>query len=257
VNATVSKNALVDELVAFIQRDGRGPGDRLPPIRELSRVLKVGRNAVRDGLLEAQTLGLVKIEPRQGVFVQSAAAGGRLNQMGRMIETVLSREEQNLFHLVDARLVVETEMAAEAARTRRPEDLLPLRQALEAVLSVGDDRLDYIEADENFHLTIARIAGNRVLFAFLEILWRLIRPAKSNLLLSPKNRGLNDREHRDLFECIVAGDAARARTKMDEHIRRGRTLLLDFACTTPPTARRHGENETSQPAKRKNGAKKS
>jgi GntR family transcriptional repressor for pyruvate dehydrogenase complex len=104
---------------------------------------------------------------------------------------------------------------------------------LETVLAAGDDRAAYIEADEAFHLAIARIAGNRVLLAFLELLWRLIRPAKSHLLLSPQDRRISDREHQELFQDIVAGDPARARSKMDEHIRQGRALLLDFACTLP------------------------
>jgi GntR family transcriptional repressor for pyruvate dehydrogenase complex len=226
----LSPVGLVDELTHYIRAEGFRPGDRLPPIRKLARVLKAGRNLVRDGLLEAQTLGLVKIEPRKGVFV----AGDRAEEgVCRMLERVLTRDEPNLFHLVDARLVVEAELTAEAARTRRPEDLLPLRQALERVLTVGDDREAYIEADEAFHLAIARIAGNRVLLAFLELLWRLIRPAKANLALSAQNRRLSDTEHQELFRSIVAGDAAAARAKMDEHIRQGRELLLDYACTLP------------------------
>jgi GntR family transcriptional repressor for pyruvate dehydrogenase complex len=230
VSTALSPVGLIDELTAYIRNEGFRPGERLPPIRKLSRVLMAGRNLVRDGLLEAQTLGLVRIEPRKGVFV----AGDRAEEgVCRMLERVLTRDEPNLFHLVDARLVVETELAAEAARTRRPEDLLPLRQALEKVLAAGDDREAYIEADEAFHLAIARIAGNRVLSAFLELLWRLIRPAKTNLALSPQNRRLSDTEHRELFQSIVAGDSAAARAKMDEHIRQGRALLLDYACTLP------------------------
>jgi GntR family transcriptional regulator, transcriptional repressor for pyruvate dehydrogenase complex len=233
VVATLSPANLVDELTAYIRQEGFRPGERLPPIRRLSKVLKAGRNLVRDGLLEAQTLGLVKIEPRKGVFV----AGDRQEEgVCRMLERVLTRDEPNLFHLVDARLVVEAELAAEAARTRRPEDLLPLRQALEKVLGAGDDRESYIEADEAFHLAISRIAGNRVLSAFLELVWRLIRPAKANLALSPQNRRLSDTEHQELFRSIVAGDAAAARAKMDEHIRQGRALLLDYACSLPQAA---------------------
>jgi GntR family transcriptional repressor for pyruvate dehydrogenase complex len=228
-----SSAGLIDELTAYIRNEGFRAGDRLPPIRRLSKVLKAGRNLVRDGLLEAQTLGLVRIEPRKGVFV----AGDRQEDgVCRMLERVLARDEPNLFHLVDARRVVESELAAEAARTRRPEDLLPLRQALEKVLAAGDDRESYVEADEAYHHSIARIAGNRVLSAFLEVLWRLIRPAKTNLALSPQNRRLSDTEHQELFRSIVDGDAAGARAKMDEHIRQGQTLLLDYACTLPEAA---------------------
>jgi GntR family transcriptional regulator, uxu operon transcriptional repressor len=160
--------------------------------------------------------------------------------------------------------MVETELAAEAARTRRPEDLLPLRQALEGILAVEDDRVKYIEADERFHLTMARIAGNRVLLAFLEVLLRLIRPEKATVLLSPQNRQLSDREHQELFQAIVAGDAEQARVKMREHLRQGRELLLDYACSIPATSsststadRRSGNNLSRATTRKKNGGKRS
>lgn len=227
---TTPSRSLVSDLLDFVRREGYGPGDRLPPIRQLSHTLGVGRNAVRDGLLEAQTLGFVKIEPRLGVFVKDA---GRADGLAPALEKVLTQEEQNLFHLVDARLLVEVELAGGAARTRRPEDLLPLRQALEAVLTCQGDQLDFIKADEAFHLAIARLPDNRVLFAFLQTLWRMLQPAKLNLLLSAKNRELTDREHRGLFQSIVDGDEDRARTLMRAHIGQGRALLLEHARTLP------------------------
>jgi DNA-binding FadR family transcriptional regulator len=262
VRETSAETGLVNDLRAFVRKEGYGAGDRLPPIRKLSRVLGAGRNVVRDGLLEAQTLGLVKIEPRQGVFVQGVFVQGghtgrRTDGFCRMLENVLGGEKQNLIHLVDARLLVETELAGAAARTRRPEDLLPLRQALENVLAAGEDRSAYIEADEAFHLAIARISGNRVLLAFLETLCRLIRPAKAPLLLSPQNRRVTDREHQELFQSIVVGDPARARKTMDEHIRQGRALLLDYARTipttfaAPPTEGRSKRRASSPQLKRK------
>jgi DNA-binding FadR family transcriptional regulator len=224
---------LVADLMDFMRQQGYGPGDRLPPIRELSTKLGFGRNAIRDGLLEAQTLGFVKIEPRLGVFVQELGAEGRADESASGLEKVLTQEGQNLFHLVDARLLVEVELAGEAARTRRAEDLLPLRQALEAVLGCRDDRLAFIKADEAFHLTIARIAGNRVLFLFLQTLLRMLRPAKMNVLLSSEGREHTDREHQQLFQGIVEGDADRARATMRAHMGTGRSLLLEFVRTMP------------------------
>lgn len=256
MNASVASNSVIEQLVAFIRNERYESGDRLPSIRRLSQVLKAGRNVVRDGLVEAQSLGLVKIEPRQGVFVQGQDLSGPATRIGRVLERTLQNEEQNLFHLIDARLTVETQVAAEAARTRRPEDLLPLRQALEAVIAAGDDRVAYIEADQQFHLTISRIAGNRVLSTFLEIVWGLIGPAKSNVLLSSPSRQLSDREHREIFECIVHGDGEGARTKMDAHIRRGRELLVEYACTAPlPANGRISSNQSK--SKRKIGGRKS
>lgn len=230
--ASAGRN-VVNDLMEYVHGAGYGPGDRLPPIRELSATLGIGRNAVRDGLLEAQTLGYVRIEPRLGVFLQDVESGGRAEGLATTLEKVLSQDEQNLFHLVDARQLLEVELAGEAARTRRPEDLLPLRQALEAVLTCQGDRLAFIQADEAFHLAIARMAGNRVLLAFIQTLLRLIRPAKMNLLLSADNREGTDQEHREIFQRIVECDVDRARAIMRAHLGKGRSLLLEYARSLP------------------------
>ena len=74
-------------------------------------------------------MGLVKIEPRLGVFVQELDPESPANALAHGWEKSLSQDERNLFHLVDARLLVEVELAGQAARNRRPEDLLPVRQA--------------------------------------------------------------------------------------------------------------------------------
>src|SRR5262245_48961241 len=118
--ATNQSTNLVGDLMDYVRREGYGPGDRLPPIRKLSEKLGLGRNAIRDGLLEAQTLGLVRIEPRLGVFVQDIDPVNPHDGLGPTLTKALG-QEHNLFHLVEARLLIEMELVAQAARNRRPE----------------------------------------------------------------------------------------------------------------------------------------
>src|SRR5262245_16114673 len=99
----------------FVRSEGYKPGDRLPAIRELSATLRHGRNAIRDGLMEAQTLGFVRIEPRLGVFLQSLDPG-HVDELPALKNG--AQENQNLFHVVDARLLVEVELAGQAALKR-------------------------------------------------------------------------------------------------------------------------------------------
>jgi DNA-binding FadR family transcriptional regulator len=219
---------VVQELVDYVRRQGLSRGDRLPSIRQLADSLDLGRNVVRDALMQAQTLGLVKIEPRLGIFVQNpeivAPADGA---------AFLESEEQNVFHLIDARLLVEVELVGLATQAQRPEDLLPLRQALDVVLQCQGDRRTFIEADEAFHLSIARVAGNPVLRSFLRSLFIQLRPAKMGVLLTPQDRQQTDQEHIDLFRSILERDADRARTALRTHLMKGRSLLLQRLHTLP------------------------
>jgi len=233
VSVTTAAKSLLPDLLDFMRRAGLGRGDRLPSIPQLATALGFGRNAIRDGLLEAQSHGFVKIEPRHGVYVQELPGTLRSDNARPPLEASTSVEGPNLFHLVDARIMVEVELAGEAARLRRPEDLLPLRQALEAVLAPHHERMELIQADEAFHLTLARIVGNFVLTEFLQSLLVQLRPAKLNVLLSHENRERTDREHRALFQALVDANVEQARCVMQAHVGQGRALLLAYARTLP------------------------
>ncbi|MGH7199991.1 MAG: FadR/GntR family transcriptional regulator [Planctomycetaceae bacterium] len=230
--STLSRDTTSD-LLEYIRRRGYVRGDRLPSIRQLADALGVGRNAVRDGILHAQARGLVKIEPRVGVFVQSPNAAPVADRPAEVLEHNLARGAYNVFHLIDARLLLEWELVGKAARAGHSEELLALREALEVVLADGEDRFAFIRADEAFHLEIARLAGNPVLLAVLRTLLELLRPVKEGVLLSAENRQLTDREHVELYRSLLDGKAEEAQSIMREHIAQGRALLLQQLRTVP------------------------
>ena len=67
------------------------------------------------------------------------------------------------------------------------------------------------------------------------------RPDGSLLIVSTEDRQVTDREHRELFQSIVAGDADQARTAMRAHIGKGRDLLMDYVRTLPQADADPGE----------------
>jgi DNA-binding GntR family transcriptional regulator len=125
------------------------------------------------------------------------------------------------------------ELAGNAARAGHSEELLPLRHALEAVLESWDDRAAYIAADEAFHLAIARLGGNPVLYEFLKRIWDMLRPMKMGVLLSLESRQRTDREHLELYRSLLNGEPERAQQLVREHIAHGRALLLEQLRTLP------------------------
>jgi DNA-binding FadR family transcriptional regulator len=52
-------NVIVDALVALIEREGLGVGDRLPPEIELAERLGVARSTIREVLKSWQSMGIV------------------------------------------------------------------------------------------------------------------------------------------------------------------------------------------------------
>lgn len=207
-------------LLELIQKRGLKVGDRLPNIRELAATLGVNTTAVRDALLQAQTMGLVRVLPRSGAYIQSLNYAPLVEALASTIEPALIQADHNLFHLLDARRVLEIELAGRAAASRKLEELLPVRQALEAMARIpeAERRGDYVEADIRFHIEIARLAGNSVLLTIQQALLGLLKSYLAQLPWSPQRRRLTDRSHAGIYSALVDGDPDRARAAMAEHL---------------------------------------
>ncbi|QEH35231.1 HTH-type transcriptional regulator LutR [Aquisphaera giovannonii] len=173
----------------------------------LSITLRVNPTAVRDALLQAQVMGLVRVVPRSGAYVRSLSYAPPVDALSGTIETALMQVDHNLFRLRDARRVLEVELAGRAAERRRLEDLPPLRRALEAMASLpeADRRGDYVEADIHFHTELARLAGNAVPLTSQQALLNLLRPHLTRLPWSPRRRARTDRSHAAIYTAPVDG----------------------------------------------------
>lgn len=211
---------VVEAILEVIQQSGLRIGERLPTIRELSVSLGVKPSLVRDALLRAQTMGLVRIIPRSGAFLQSLSFAPLVDALSSTLRPALMQQDHNLLHLLDARRLVEEDLASRAARLRRMEDLLPVRQALQAMVAtpVGDPREEYVKHDVRFHVDIARLAGNGVLLSMQQALLELLRPHLVQLPWTQDRRERTDRSHAAIYDALVAGDADRARKEMHDHL---------------------------------------
>ena len=98
------------------------PGTKVPSEREFTKELGVGRSTVREALNGLAMLGIVEIRHGQGVFVTGES--GRRSASRPQSRAALERGVTHEF--VEARLIVEVEVARLAARRRTDEDLARL-----------------------------------------------------------------------------------------------------------------------------------
>ena len=116
---THTQQDLVRALIRYIQTEGLATGDRLPPIRALAEQFEVTSSAIRDAQIQLQTMGMIKILPRSGAFVQSVSLEPLVGAMTDTLDNALMQADPSLFHLLDARQLIEVECAVTAARRRR------------------------------------------------------------------------------------------------------------------------------------------
>lgn len=233
---------VVRDLIRSIQSCGLSVGDRLPSIRQLAETFQTSASVVRDSLMQLQTMGLVKILPRSGAFIQTVDYRPLVAALTETLEGALMQADHNLFHLLEARELIEVECAMQAARRRRPEDLLPVREALEEMDELlarmhpapsNEVRLQLVEADVRYHLGIARVAGNPVQATILRALLGLIRPHLVRLPWTAERKRVAHRAHLELYDALLEGDAEKAGACMEQHLKLAYKGLLEKVWSKP------------------------
>src|SRR5436305_3094125 len=134
-----------------------GAGDKLPPERELAKLLGVSRTTVREAVRVLEGEGLVEI--KRG---SSGGISVRPQSMGR---TELRRRLREFEEIIEFRLAVEPMAARLAAERRTKADVAALDRAFEwlaAIAATGAEGAvsDWVRADGEYHLLIARMARN-------------------------------------------------------------------------------------------------
>lgn len=224
--ASSSASDVLGSIWSVIQEQGLRVGDQLPSIRQLAERIDVKPTVVRDALLKAESMGYIKLLPRAGAFLKASVPAGLQNPaagktlLANAVQSALGAEDLNPLQLLDARRLIEIELAGRAAERRRLEDLLPVRRALEALMALPADapRSDYVAGDIRFHVEIARVSGNEVLLALQRTLLELLRPHLNDVHPSLQRRATTDRSHVAIYEALVAGNAEEARTRMRDHL---------------------------------------
>ena len=212
-----------ESISQIVQQRGLQDGDQLPSIRELADMIRVKHSVIRDALLRAETTGLVTIRPRMGAFLRSPAPAHVPSTPPSPRDTLvgtLHQGEHNLFHLLDARRLIEIELVGRAAERRRLEDLLPVRKSLEGMLAWTPecDAAEYVQLDIHFHVEIAQLAGNTTLLTLQQSLMEVLRPHLNEVPRDAARQAVTDRSHRQIYAALAQGDAERARTAMRKHL---------------------------------------
>ena len=192
------------------------PGDRLPPEADLARSLGVSRPTVREALKVLEALNVLESStgPTGGTFVRPLDGAGVAEYLTDSISLLLDVDELTPEELYAAREAIEVPAAGMAAARRTEEDL----DALQAVIE-GDELKDFdtLVADISFHRALAAASKNRMLSLFVNAVHMTLRTITARYIL-PEAKQASQRQHRLIYEAIVAGDEALARGRMREHL---------------------------------------
>ncbi len=185
-------------------------GSRLPTERELSERFEVSRPTIREAIIALEAKEQVSVKANSGVYV-----------LGSNLANDDFSREISAFELLEARVILEGEAAALAARMITPEELRELALALSQMEQEGVEDISSSGADRQFHTIIAKATHNRVIVKQIKYLWDIqenfdhIHDAHQSVCVTDLSTRIAD--HAAIYDAIAAGEGDKARKAMRKH----------------------------------------
>ncbi|HXS97653.1 MAG TPA: FadR/GntR family transcriptional regulator [Candidatus Limnocylindrales bacterium] len=211
-------NRLLSTFKQLISEGTLAPGTRLPAERQMATNLNVSRGSLRQALKMLEVMGVVSQRVGDGTYLNSAAP----SILAEPMKFLMLLDGITFEELIEARLIVEPELAARAAERATPASIAALRESLRRMRDETAPRSAIIEEDLYFHRTIFEMADNRVCTLMFSIVHEMLH----NLMaITSQMVGLEHtlKLHTRIYHAIRKQDSAEARARMSAH-------LIDAGC---------------------------
>jgi GntR family transcriptional repressor for pyruvate dehydrogenase complex len=192
-----------------------GPGDRLPPEKELSEALGLSRSSMREAIKALEVIRVLDVRRGDGTYVTSLEPRLLLEAMSFVVDL---HADSSILEFFAVRRILEPAAVALAAARMSDATLADLRAQLDSVdTSTTVDEL--IEHDLAFHSAIVAEAGNAYLASLIESLSS--HTVRARMWRALTQRNAVDRtlaEHRAILDALERGDAELAQALTTVHI---------------------------------------
>jgi DNA-binding FadR family transcriptional regulator len=225
LSVNASSDGALTQLRAYLAQSSFAVDSRLPPERELSRLLGVTRSELRKALATLEAEGQIWRHVGKGTFIGT-----------RPIETIADiaamTRSTNPGEVMQTRLALEPEVARLAARNATAGQIAEMRLCLQKTRAAETWR-QYEAWDNRLHRLIAEATQNSLLLAVLDTLSAVRRAVTWGRLraerVKPSANHHSFAEHEELVAAIADRDMDRARAAMRRHLESVERNLLRSA----------------------------
>jgi len=207
-------------LRTFLDETAQRGEERLPPEPRLSEALGVSRGRLRTLLNKLEEEGAIWRHVGKGTFV-----GPR-----QLIDGSVSSASFSVDDIFHARLVLEPQLAAEAAVHATVEDIELMATCLDEMRQAGS-LLQWKRLDERLHRLIAQATHNVLLLTLYDTLRAQMKSTLDRRIeqvfgAEPGPKDDTDSEHLRIVDAIRDHDPVAAEANMNRHLRSVRGKLF-------------------------------
>ncbi len=210
-------NVVIRKVQEMILSGELQEGDKLPPEREMTQRLGIGRPALREGLKSLEMLGLVERRHGLGNFIINKVQASYFEPLS--LSFMLNHGTES--EIFEMRNCLETYTAAKAAEIATPSDIRSLRAIAQQMVSARTPS-EKASFDRNLHFEIVRITGNMLMYNIMENVSYLIDRffEKSVQLSYFKGDSIENiyKEHEEIISALERHDSKAAAAAMEKHL---------------------------------------
>ena len=207
---------VVTQLREMIQRGDLRPGDRLPPERNLAKLLGVSRPTLRAAIRSLSAVGVLHSKQGAGTFVVNSDGPPTLDSAPlRMMASLHGFTTSEMF---EARRSLEMAIAALAAERATGEQMASMAEEIAGMFASLDDPEQFLVHDMRFHQMVAAASGNRILTALMNMVATILLDVRSKTVKRAKDLKESAEMHRQIYRAIREHNSEAARTAMHDHL---------------------------------------
>jgi GntR family transcriptional repressor for pyruvate dehydrogenase complex len=121
--------------------------------------------------------------------------------------------------MFEARLVIESNIAALAAERATDEHIAELAEEVAEMYASLEDPQEYLIHDVRFHRTIARASGNPILGTLMETITANLYGDRSKTVQNAQDLKEAAEMHREIYRAIRSHNPIHARQTMEQHLK--------------------------------------
>jgi len=211
-------NHVHSDILRYILAHNLQPGDRLPPLTELSASVGVSVGKLREQLEVARSLGVVTVRPGAGIQVNPFNFAGTI-QPGLLY--AVARSDHNFEAYKALRNSVAAAFWVEATSRLTPDDITALRDLVAAAWDkLNSPKIDIPHAEHcAFHLAIFRRLDNPFVVGIEEAYWQAYEAVELNRYTDYTYLTRVWEHHERMVNHIANGEFEAARDVFVEHTR--------------------------------------
>ena len=157
--------------------------------------------------------------PGRGTFITDGTSYSMRQSLDRMLR--VGQAEGSVL-LAEVREILEPEIAGMAATRADAEDLASMREQVRIMDDARKDPDAFIEADLDFHLTLAEAAANPIILSLIDSIVGLLREQRMGIFQVEGGPERGQYHHKKILEAIEHQDSVGAREAMKAHLRQVR-----------------------------------